>query len=238
MNKRKRHVYHTRSSVKRLKKGAGAWLWRQTKIKNFNDLATDEPIVKDRKFVHIHDNGTTVLHDCLSLRKAIISTGKKMDYYSRQPLNGIEMSRLDKLCKKIDPDLKDIDEEISRKKTIKGRKQFIEFVWEDRERTIRNVVLQINACINDKYQKHFTSFLLNHHLMPKYKNEMHKLCMLDRKRASELHQSHLEVYKPDDNMFDDILSLVWFTAHVGVEGDIAQKYITLEVEDDEIRPCL
>lgn len=239
MHKRRRHPrYNTRTRTKRLKSEAGSWLWRLTKIRNFNDLATDEPITKDRRFTHVHKNGVTVLHDCISLRRAIISTGKKIDYYSREPLSAVEMSRLDRLCKRVDPHLKNIDEEIQIYKMKKDRKNFIDFVWDNRERTLYHIVMQLNACINDKYQKHFTSYLMNHHLLPTYKNEMYKLCELDRKRAEKLHKEHLTYFKPDEDMFHDMLSLVWFAAHVGVEGNLAQRYVTLDIEEDELGHCL
>jgi len=234
----KRKRYETRSLTKRLKKCAGAWLWRQTKIKNFNDLATNDPISKERKFIHVHKNGVTVLHDCLALRQAIVSTGKKIDYYSREPLNTVEMNRLDRLCKKVRPDLGDLDEDIQQTRMKKDRKSYIDFVWNDRSRQVHHIVLQINACINDKFQKHFTSYLMNHHLLPHYRNLMHKLCSLDRNRAEKLHQEHLNVFKPENEMFDDLLSLTWFAAHVGVKGNLARRYISLDIEEEEIHHFL
>lgn len=236
MFKRKR--YGTRANTKKLKMEAQSWLWRLTKIRNFNDLATDEPILKDRKFSHVHSNRVTILHDCFSLRKAIIATGNKIDYYSKEPLTVVEMNRLDRLCKHVDPDLKDIDEEIHTYKLKKNRKNFIDFVWTNKEHFLYNIILQINACINDKYQRHFTLYLISEHLFPTYKNEMHKLCELDRSRAERLHMKHLEYFKPDDEKYSDSLSMVWFTAHVGVKGDLARQYIDLNLEDTDIEYCL
>lgn len=240
MSSLKRKRYITREVAKKIKFGSHiqSWLWRMTKIRNYNDFVTDDPIPKHRLFVHVHNNGVTTRHDCMALRQAIITTGKKIDYLSREPFNSVEMSRLDRICRRVDPKLGDIDEDIDKQKEKKERKEFVEFVWSNRENELCVLVDQINVCINDKYQPHFMMYLLNNHLLNRYRIIMKNMCELDKERAERLFQTHSRQYTPDDSRFEDLLSLIWFVVGVGVRGDLVRRYIQLEVDDDSIAAFL